>query len=109
MMTDRRQGQRISCFISTGTSKGDAILEELSPTGARLSASFPALLGEMLLLNIPEQGGGVTTLRSVVRRLSPTPLGLRLGCQFVADLDIRRAAARLFERVSKPRRPVRVA
>jgi len=57
MGINRRAYPRVPCFLSTKTSKGDGIIDELSPFGGRLEIACEPVRGERLLLEIDQQGG----------------------------------------------------
>jgi hypothetical protein len=100
MGINRRAYPRIPCFLSTKTSKGEGIIDELSPMGGRLEASFEPVRGESLLLEIDQQGGKPITLEVLVRRTRKCASGYRTLWTFGPDANSPSLAGRLLTAVT---------
>jgi hypothetical protein len=102
MTTERRAQQRVRCFLSTSTPKGEVFIDELTSEGGRLAAGFSAEPGERLPLQVQEQGGGEFSVEIRIGRVWKSPTGYRMGWTFNADAASRTQAGRLFNLVSRP-------
>ncbi len=102
MSIERRRQERVRCFLSTSTPKGDVIIDELTSAGGRLAAAFPAAEGERLPLTVYDQGGGKIAVEIRIGRVWKTPTGYRMGWTFDVDATSHTQATRLFNQVSRP-------
>jgi hypothetical protein len=107
MTTDRRRALRAPCLIPAAGPKGPALIEDLSPLGARVRLDSHARVGDRLPLTLWEPGGRRVRLQGSVRQVRHTRRGFRIGCSFEEHADSSVAAWRLSHRVESGARVFR--
>ncbi len=106
MNAERRRALRAPCLIPAAGPKGPALIEDLSPLGARVRLDSHARVGDRLPLVLWEPGGRRVRLQGSVRQVRHTRRGFRIGCSFEEHADSSVAAWRLSHRVESGAPPV---